>query len=109
MMKRCWKGHQVLSLLSWKSSDSRMLAWVQIIWGDLFKCRFSGGAGRDSDLVGAYILIRSLVLLRDPFEYQWCWQHWHPEIHGIPCSQSPHLVFKVSLTDRKFSSASGHQ
>lgn len=81
-----------------------MLAWVRIIWGSLFKCRFSGSAHGDSDFISVYILIRNLVLLRDPFEYQWCWQHWHSQIHDAPCSQSPILgvwgiIDRLSMTD----------
>ena len=55
--------------------DSKI--WVRIVWGSWFKCRLSGRACRDADLVGMYILISNtrwfyLLFLRDHLETTCC-------------------------------------
>ena len=66
---------------------------MRIVWGSWLKCRLSGRARRDADLVGIYILISNTrwfypLLLRDHLETTccpWRWQHWHAHIHGSCC------------------------
>lgn len=106
------EDHQVPSLLSWKRSEWFLSAGMgaNYLW-QLVKCPSFAFACRDSDVVGAYVLVNNLILLRDHFDISDagnigpskfvvpCVLSLFPAVWGVTDRQEDSLCIRPSMTE----------